>query len=243
MSDVHLEMHPFEVTKADGVDALILAGDIGLPSEDHYAAFLKKARSLFDRVIVVAGNHEYYRSGIAETDETIRRICDGVGGGGIHFLQNQSVDLDGDVRVVGTTLWSEIKHHQRADIACFMADFRLISDWDISRNNWEHSKAVEFLQHEISRAERDGKRLVVVTHHAPYEIGTSRPEHDRSPLTSAFCTDLSRLFGGCVAAWAFGHTHHCSDQRVRGTRLVSNQRGYPREGTENAFDPTFAFDV
>jgi hypothetical protein len=143
----------------------------------------------------------------------------------------------GTWRVAGSTLWSEIDDDQRSDVQCFIADFRRIADWTTWRNNAKHAEAVRFLAAESARAAADGVPLVVVTHHAPLTRGTCRPEHSGSPLSSAYQTDLAHLMGAPVAAWAYGHTHRgCAEQVVAGTRVVTNQRGYPDERVPHGLD-------
>jgi predicted phosphodiesterase len=56
-------------------------------------------------------------------------------------------------------------------------------------------------------------------------------------LASAFVSDLTALMGiERAALWIFGHTHRVADLDVRGTRVLSNPRGYPHE-------PVAAFDA
>jgi len=64
-------------------------------------------RLIFDRqeIIYIAGNHEYYGSSIKEQDELLREECKKYG---IHFLQRDTVKIDG-VTFVGCTLWTDFK--------------------------------------------------------------------------------------------------------------------------------------
>ncbi len=83
---------------------------------------------------------------------------------------------------------------------------------------------------------------VVVTHHAP--MVRSRPSSALwRALAGAFVSDLTDLMGGeRVALWIFGHTHRWADVDVRGTRVVSNPRGYPHEPVAE-FDPEFVVEL
>ena len=45
-----------------------------------------------------------------------------------------------------------------------------------------------------------------------------------------------------VALWVHGHTHWCVDYEVRGTRVVSNQRGYPHQKVPG-FDPAWVIEL
>jgi hypothetical protein len=69
---------------------------------------------------------------------------------------------------------------------------------------------------------------VVVTHHAPTLRGC-KPEDASTPFLGAYASDLESLMGPKVDAWVFGHTHFAFDERIRGTRVVSNPRGYVGE--------------
>jgi hypothetical protein len=82
---------------------------------------------------------------------------------------------------------------------------------------------------------------VVVTHAAP-GLRSSNPVHRNDPLTAAFASDLEWMLDGRAVLWIHGHTHFCCDYEVGGTRVVSNQRGYPGEDT-GAFDPALVIEV
>ena len=49
-------------------------------------------------------------------------------------------------------------------------------------------------------------------------------------IGGAFASDLTELMdGAAVDLWVFGHIHRTVDTDVNGTRVLSNQRGYPHE--------------
>jgi predicted phosphodiesterase len=241
LSDLHTEFVPFALKKADDCEFLILAGDIAHAESAAYEKLLLDASEKFEKVFVVAGNHECYGHTVQKAMEILSGVCAKFAN--VFFLNNDAVDLGEDVRVVGTTLWSDIQEEQMSDVRNFLSDFRHIKEWTVETNNSKHRKAVEFLRREILRASADGKRLVVVTHHAPYERRTSNPKYAGSSLSSAFATDLSDLLREPVAIWAFGHTHYTSRQVVGGVQLVSNQRGYAHIGEQTGFEEGFAFEL
>ena len=82
---------------------------------------------------------------------------------------------------------------------------------------------------------------VIVTHAAP-GLRSVAPKHRADPLTAAFASDLEWLLDGRAVLWIHGHTHFCCDYTVGGTRVVSNQRGYPGEDT-GPFDPALVVEV
>ncbi len=63
---------------------LILAGDIGHPSDPKYENFLQTCTKLYDNVFLITGNHEYYQSeknskqnplSVDEINQMIEEIC------------------------------------------------------------------------------------------------------------------------------------------------------------------------
>ena len=103
-SDLHLEflrnLDPKErlIEPAEGADVLVLAGDIAGGSNS-----LRIFKDWPTPVVLLAGNHEYYGRGIEETQKGMRHEAEAAG---IHFLENQSVVIDGG-RFLGATLWTD----------------------------------------------------------------------------------------------------------------------------------------
>ena len=58
---------------------LILAGDIGHPSDPKYENFLETCTKIYDNVFLITGNHEYYSKqnplSIEDTNQMIEEIC------------------------------------------------------------------------------------------------------------------------------------------------------------------------
>lgn len=236
LSDIHLEMSARKghFTFPQAAPYLFLAGDIGDPSDPHYETFLLEQAARFDKVFVIAGNHEHYGKTLEECHDCIARVCSKVPDRLI-YLDCDYYDLD-EYCVLGATLWSHVTPQQTRDVQCFIADHRCIKEWGVQQNNQKHAEERDWLLHQIRMTEREGRKAIVLTHHAPSIRGTSAPQHENSMLSSAFCTDLRHLLAPPVVLWAFGHTHYCSDQYVNGVRLVSNQSGYPGEAT-GLFNP------
>ena len=103
-----------------------------------------------------------------------------------------------------------------------------------------HLESRRWLEERLARP-FDGA-TVVVTHHAPL-IRTRPSAALWRALAGAFVSDLTDLMGGeRVELWIFGHTHRWADVDVRGTRVVSNPRGYPHEPVAE-FDPGFVVEL
>ena len=239
LSDLHLERAPFKLIKHKSADYLILAGDIGDPASIAYLELIEIASPLYVHIFIIKGNHECWGRTLLETDDLIGSIAAKMPN--VTYLNKSDYDLPGGMRIIGATLWSYVIDAQRPDVQCFIADYRYIKDWNIDKNNLEYCKTVAYLKEEIAIAKAKGQRLIVVTHHAPAIEGTSPPLHDKSRLKSAYASDLTSLFTSIIAVWCHGHTHHSHIQHIKGTTLVSNQRGLPDEDTK--FVPSFMFRV
>ncbi|MFK7959728.1 MAG: metallophosphoesterase [Phycisphaerales bacterium] len=247
LSDLHLEHGQFSLLPAEA-DVLILAGDIstGTRGLDQFA----HVRERYREVVYVAGNHEYYKHALPRLDGKLRRRA---GELGIRFLQDESLVVGG-IRILGCTLWTDFELGEpavsrAASVAAaesMMMDYRMIRTGPnfrrlrTSDTAGAHARSIRWLRTELGQAR--GEPVVVVTHHAPLAQSIG-PQHQGSDLNGAFASDLSSIFTEYeIRLWIHGHTHHCVDYMFEGTRVVSNQRGYPGEDT-GAFDPGLVAEV
>ncbi|NQU20730.1 MAG: metallophosphoesterase [Candidatus Nealsonbacteria bacterium] len=241
LADIHLEFAPFDVPDTDA-DVVVFAGDVGTR-----LGGIEWANRLEKQVVYVAGNHEYYGSALPELTEEMRAAA----GPNVALLENDEL-IVGDVRFLGATLWTDFLLFGDAskddcmDVAGKrMNDFRMIR-CSPQGNRLSppdtavlHGQTRQWLRTALQR-DHAGP-TVVVTHHAP-SIHSAEPQYLNDPLAAAFGSDVEELIDGDrVALWIHGHTHNCVDYELAGTRVVSNQRGYPREST--AFDPALVIDV
>jgi len=248
LSDLHLSLAGMDVPDTDA-DVLVLAGDIERPG-----AACAWARRLRKPVIYVAGNHEFYGGDLQGTLHELRHEC---AASDLHFLECDAWVCDG-VRFLGATLWSDfrvfaddaMRAASMADSARLIRDFQRISiDPQRSRPFSPHDsqilfdRSVAWLDAQLQQP--FGGPTVVVTHHAPSPRSV-HPRFEGSLLNGCFVSNLERLMGGeRVRLWIHGHTHDSFDYTVRGTRVLSNPRGYVMRGVgENPrFDPTLTVEV
>jgi len=228
-SDLHLEAGPFEPPVADA-DVVILAGDI-----HNGAAGIEWGRRRFDgTVIYVAGNHESYE---AEFHATRAALQNAAAANDIILLDCAECVLDG-VRFLGCTLWTDFallgeagRDHALSNYGPWLADFRLIR-WHDRAFTADDSIAMHARERAWLAARLTAPfagDTVVVTHHAPHP-GSIAPKYTGHPLNPAFISNLEGLMGR-ARLWIHGHTHYAFDYAVRGTRIISNARGYPGENT------------
>ncbi len=242
LSDLHTEFAPFHPPPA-GADVVVLAGDIGVGTKG-----LAWARAAFPDtpVVYVAGNHEPYRHALPKLHENLSREAEG---SGVHFLEDGEVELAG-VRFLGCTLWTDFdlageRIVSAAAAQAAMNDFRMIRVAPRFRRfgpgdaRTLHLRSVRRLLERL--AVPFAGPSVVVTHHAPSARSLS-PGRRTDPLAPAYASDLDWMLDGTAALWIHGHTHHCVDYDAGGTRVISNQRGYPDEAAAG-FDSALVVEL
>lgn len=253
LSDIHLEMdkcpakHDISnyVSPVNKADYLFLLGDIGNPYEDSYRKFLQSCTSKYQKVFMIAGNHEMYHTTVEDAVSKLRELCKE--NEKLVFLDEETYDLPGllNIRIAGTTLWSFWTEEQMSDIRCFISDYRAIKGWTGEHNNYAHATCVQWLKMETEKAKQDGKKLVIMTHHAPL-LNSCHPKHMGSPLSSAYETDLSQFIrvNPHISLWLHGHTHHSQARTVGSTTVLSNQHGYSADKDAQAsFNPDLRIDL
>jgi predicted phosphohydrolase len=199
-------------------------------------------------VLYVAGNHEYDGSSIPHLTAKLR---DEAAGSNTTFLENDVVVI-GDTRCVGCTLWTDfallgLDDHRDAMLRAEdgLTDYRRIrrSPTYCKLRAFDtmafHKESLDWLEQQLE-TKHDGP-TVVITHHAPSRECVLE-KFDGHPLSPAYASSLEHLIDGRATVWVHGHTHRHLDFTRNGTRVVSNQRGYPDEPGEG-FDPGFVIDV
>lgn len=236
ISDLHLQTPTNWQTfiKNTSTDYLILAGDIcRITKMDILLEFLTSVCLLpFKKVVYVCGNHEFYNKQgytycglLAILREKTRQLEKLV------ILNNEIINIEQNLRIFGTTLWSQLPDEWAGPILPIFDENGLV----VTRN-WmhrEHFTALHKLDTEILRARVENKRLIVVSHYAPTFENTLKPEHYQTKQRFFYCSPLDQyLYKSKIYTWMFGHTHVNVDYLTRGdTRLVTNQ--YPGEGFDN----------
>lgn len=242
VSDLHAGFGAFEPPETDA-DVLVLAGDVDVGVR---GIELAKAWSRGRPVLYVAGNHEFYGEAIPRH---LRKMDEATVGSTVHFMENREVVVGG-VRFLGCTLWTDFELFGNR-LEAFDAAQAVMNDYRQIRVEPEFRRLrpvdVMAMHHHSLRwlTERLDAPFagptVIVTHAAP-GLRSVAPKHRGDLVTAAFASDLERLLDGRAPLWIHGHTHFCCDYTVGGTRVVSNQRGYPGEDT-GPFDPAFVVEV
>ena len=243
MSDLHLEMYQsgkkvYELLKPKlpEADVLVLAGDIGYPQNrpfskiDHrqnYKDFLTLIRPHYPRVVLIAGNHEYYPS-LYDRKACFQALAELCKETDVDLLEKSSVTIDG-VKFIGTTLWSAIDELASGQMNDFRTAFQNRIEYLM-----EFSDCYKWLKTELE-FDFDANRTVVITHHLP----TNRlihPKYADSSINSGFATDiLDTLEMHKVSLWVCGHTHEGKTIKYGDSVLTTNPMGYPNERKDTAF--------
>jgi hypothetical protein len=199
-------------------------------------------------IVYALGNHEYYGHVFPDLAQRCRAAA---AGSGVAVLEDEVLVL-GEVRILGCTLW--------ADFQLFGADYEeeclTIADGQVmdyraiktvsgkqlrARDTQQrHKRSRAWLESELGRP-WPGK-TVIVTHHGAY-WGMSHP-HYQNQASAAFVSDLRAVLARYpIDLWISGHTHASADTELSGVRLISNQRGYPREQVPGGFKPDLVITV
>lgn len=209
-SDLHLEFqenssflkhNPLAVAG----EVLVLAGDIGYIGDENYSRhpFWDWASGNYSRVIVVPGNHEFYK--MFDIDKLYNgwslKIRENIT---CHY--NAVIPLGNDIELIATTLWSHILLQDAYETEAAITDFRRMRygseplDW--TRFNDEHSRCFRFLEQSVKQS--TARHLIVATHHVPsFELMRRSSRAVRSmghlPWSLAVSLQTARLNTGYMA--------------------------------------------
>ncbi len=272
LSDLHLERYPqFKAQAAPDADVLILAGDIGsyqagsrLDTDDFGLGQFSPLRpdSPWRTVLFIPGNHEYDGLEYAPTRERLKALSAELG---IIWL-DQAVHTIGDVRFVGTTLWSDFdafaaeesnltRQLQQREKAFRAANFYLRKNTTLHNGEPMLAEAMrelalscqDWLRATLAEPFEGG--TVVVTHFAP-SLLSADPRYGLTPGTAGFCNGLDELLRH-AQLWVHGHLHCPVDYLKRGVhegqpwqcRVAANPRGYFSKGEQETFIEQFVMDL
>jgi predicted phosphohydrolase len=242
MSDLHLEHYrgvlPFQFEEEKDT-ILVLAGDIcPFRLDSMLFDFLEMVSPLYFKVLIVAGNHEYYGSFMSEL-ESIKKTVKENKLDNVYYLENECLQV-GDITFCGATLWTDFDKGSPTamiDVEYGLNDFRLIR---MSRDNprllkaedtYEfHKKSIAFMHHVTAHRKPTGKVVWIVHHGVSYQ--SVAPMFVGSNINCGFVSELGWDLTEMSATpdlIIHGHVHNHNDYMIGETRVISNPLGYPRE--------------
>lgn len=253
MSDLHLEFYQGKYPpppKKCG-DVLVLAGDIHIGADA--IPWIETCANVFDNVIYIAGNHEFYGKTMHKVIQEIPSSLAGYSVGkdykltklfdpisNVHFLNNDSITID-NIKFIGSTLWSKASPFCKFNIN----DFNKITyKYPDGYGKFSTEMATElFYKNKFwIKTEIDPQLInVIVTHHAP-SYSSTHPiflTNKHKENNTAFATDILNEFENyTIAAWIHGHMHNTSEYVEYGVPVYCNPYGYEN----NAINPDFSWE-
>lgn len=231
LSDLHLEFLKKTPIFPVLADYLLLAGDIGYPGSPIWVDFINQVTKNYKCVFYVAGNHEYYGKSILEVKAILKETP------GICYLDNEWADIEGtNVRIIGSTLWTDVADEDIYYVARSMNDYKKIRyaarPLRVQDTNEFHLESRKYLDEAISACEEAGKEAIVMTHHLPsYKMIHDTYKGD--PMNCAFASGCDDLIRGPVKLWVCGHSHMAVERDINGAKVVLAPIGYPSEVRAN----------
>ncbi len=249
VSDIHLEFHDKynegQITPSmflkPSAPYLALCGDIGIPELRAYETFLAWCSQEYEKVFIVAGNHEYYtyrcpiKNDMPTKQKRIREIVSQYPN--IYFLDcNSYYEENYNLRILGCTLWSDVSLADERQIIKYMNDYRNIFIEGINsllpRKMTEfHVEQKSWLHQEIEKAAEKNENLLILTHYLP-SFKLIAAKYEDNPLNMCFATDCEDLMKAPVKGWICGHSHTGVTKEIRGVQLCMNPYGYTGERVE-----------
>ncbi len=235
ISDLHLE-NKLNTTPKDWGNYLyngkksnicILAGDIGRVDQDKYKnildRFLKWCASIWNLVLYVPGNHEYYGVSIEKGNSIIGELCKTHN---IKFMA-PGVYVHNNVAIIGATLWSDVPVSCQNVIKSGMNDYYKIKGHSIENNNLYFKNELNYILEKVVMCHHDDiTDIIVVTHHCP-DLELARIKF--SDLTEGYGTNILHNFekyNSKLKTWVYGHTHQNRNATICGINVICNQVGY-----------------
>ena len=241
LSDLHFEFHRdggrsfIESLDPNGVDVLVLAGDIDVATGLFQSLTAICRRFSDSSVMYVPGNHEYYHSSLNEVHHILNLVRNK--NRNFVWLNNNVIELGG-VCFLGTTLWFP-RSDAGVSVKRMLSDFSVIQDFE----SWvygENLAAVDFLSQNLRKGD------IVVTHHLPSPQCVSSRYAD-SVLNPFFVCDLTNLIlEREPLLWMFGHTHDSVSTSIspsERTLVRCNPFGYAHGGLNPNFRERLIIDV
>jgi predicted phosphohydrolase len=246
-SDLHLE---FSVNKEflnrnplqPIGDVLVLSGDIvPFAIMDKHKDFFNFLSDHFSVTYWLPGNHEYYHFDIAEkTAVLFEKIRSNV------FLVNNTSAIHENLKLIFSTLWSEISPGCLWQIERGLNDFYLIKHkgyhFSAELYNQLHAESLAFIQRELDLTKE--QQLAVFTHHCPTFL--NYPEQYKGDvLNEAFAVELHDLIElSNINFWVYGHHHsNIPEFSIGKTKLVTNQLGYVQRNEHRLFEVNKVIEI
>jgi predicted phosphodiesterase len=250
ISDIHLEHYKLEdidkVIPKKEADILILAGDIGYPEQIQYKMYIEKVSKIWDKVFIVAGNHEYYQTTKKiKTKEEIDNIIEFIVEDyvNVYYLNNSKIEITFNKEeyvIIGCTLFSDIEptdysyqinindfkyiYKKRETFKSYTYNYSKINLLDYKKY---YNESKKFLEDTLDYYKNTNYNVIVVTHYAP-SFDCIEDKYKSSKLNKAYYSNLEYLINN-LYCWIHGHTHSQREVIINGIKVLNNSIGYNDE--------------
>lgn len=257
-SDLHLEAADINLENTEKADVLILSGDICVAHSLHnhpssktnlpqdatrlgrnqqaavrYRDFFKRINDEFPNTVMVAGNHEGYHGRYPDFYNWIYEEMKSFPN--IHFLEQDSVEIDG-YTFVGGTLWTDMNKECPITmhlIEHMMNDFRIIRNSGLNYRRFSPADAIKHHKDTVSYIQKvvdsdTTKKYIVVSHHAPTFLSVHPKYQKEYCINGGYASDLFDFIYDRpqIKLWTMGHMHDPHCYYVGNTFVACNPRGY-----------------
>lgn len=258
VSDLHVDiqqnytwcennLHPIE-----GCNILLVAGDTCHYSYAKRKLFVNTVFSRFKTVIEIPGNHDNYTLSKLWNYASHVKVLNECSNNSPqlnnnhYYLNNDFIDID-NVRIIGTTLWSEIRYNYSA-ITNRLNDYYYIRGFSTMDSNIRFYSACNKLIDIIESTPLDMK-IIVMTHHLPlFELVTSLDPINHpidETLNEAYASNMSdfmRNYSSRISYWLHGHNHDFINTKLFDTTFIRNPLGYLIK-PPSSFQPNFFVEL
>jgi len=255
-SDIYIESWnqlPYIPIKAK---YLFLAGDICSKNNPLFFKFLDYCSSNWEKVFYTPGNHEFYikdknynQLAFEYKYDIIKKYKN------VFFLDNESVKLNDDIDVYGSTFWTKSPFDRTCEAKLCINDYNYITyfnqskrhvvDLDVGYVNELSETAYNNLKQHLSISK---KPTIVMTHFPPIRTGTTAPIYlsqniKRTPYFSWSDETINDFNLTNVPIWISGHTHWSYNFKRNNCSFVGNQLGYKSEIEKTRVNEDGLFEV
>lgn len=204
---------------------LVIAGNVGNPFSDHYQDALSQFNTVFEKVFLVAGNHEYTTpfapgkpmptpSQVRDRLKSFSNMFNNV------IVLDNSSYLYAGYRWVGTTLWTP------------------------KTNSAEHRIALNLLNFQL---EDSAEPTIVISHYLPLyqliDLKCKIPKYtEQHPNFYCHLDKLILKHQNKIKVWIHGHNHNATRQDHYNVPFICNGIGFEDENLNPSFDMIFTLE-
>jgi len=237
LSDLHLRSldESFLENIKPASNVLVLLGDIcEINQVKQMLHFFKQLNKLWDYILYVPGNHEFYGGHLTDTVSILRSHLKHLKN--IVVMDNNTEVING-IAFIGSTLWTD---HNKGNIISILNIENMLNDYNMIRVspilNDIRVKSSDIIHlfnicfKYISDQVKKFDSCVILTHHAPTYLSISQ-KYKESIINGAFASELSDfiLDNPQIKVWAHGHVHSKFDYKLGNCRIITNPYGYRNE--------------